>query len=171
MINYSILKQASSENLDSVVKVAGVVRRLYNWFKQLSNEEYREQVLNLKSESVAVKSYMSDLSEQLDRLNNSIKDADVADYESALIEVKELCQLLYKELEGLYSTAEKSGVVSEEKPEEGPKEKVDQSPLSTMSIFISDKAKQMFLVAVGKDVSEQIEKSPHFFNLFSKAIK
>jgi len=172
MINYTILKQASSENLDSVVKVAGVVRRLYNWFKQLSNDEYREQVLNLKSESVAVKSYMSDLSEQLDRLNNAIKDADVSDYESALVEVKDLSQLLYKELEGLHLAAEKSAVPAGSTSETDlPNEKVDQSPLSTMSIFISDKARQMFLVTVGKEVSDQIEKSPHFFNLFSKAIK
>lgn len=175
MINYSILKQASSENLDSVVKVAGVVRRLYNWFKSLSNEEYKEQVLNLRSESVAVKSYMNDLSEQLDKLNNAIKDADVADYESSLIEVKELSQLLYKELESLHSAAEKSGVPSDPETNQEfsqtPAEKVDQSPLATMSVFISDKAKQMFLVSVGKDVADQVEKSPHFFNLFSKAIK
>lgn len=174
MINHSILKQASSENLDSVVKVAGVVRRLYNWFKELSNDEYRDKVINLKNESVAVKSYMKDLSKQLDKLDSSIKDADVSGYEESLIEVKELCQLLYKELESLQSAAQSSviPIVQENENQSQEKiEKADQTPLATMSIYISDKAKSMFLIAVGKEVADQIEKSPHFFNLFSKSIK
>lgn len=117
MLNVKPLKTGATDltNLDSqnIVKVAGVVRRLYNWFKQLGSEEYRQQVLDLRNESLTVRTYMDDLAKQIDRLQASIKDADVQDYEQALEEVKYLSAQLSKELERLHNTAENTELPTE----------------------------------------------------------
>lgn len=110
MIDIKPLKIGATDltNLDgqNIVKVAGVVRRLYNWFKQLGSEEYKQQVLDLRNESSTVRAYMDDLAKQIDRLQAAIKDADVQDYEQALEEVKYLSAQLSKELDRLHNTAE-----------------------------------------------------------------
>jgi hypothetical protein len=198
MINYDILKQSANDlsNLDKnqFIKVAGVVRRLYNWFKQLSSEEYRQQVVDLKNNSTTVQTYMAHLSKQLNRLQAAIKDADVQDYEQALEEVKYLSGQLTKELERLQETTNNVDLpqTSTDKPvsseeqvnneivekipapiSEEPDNKV-QKPFrnierfNSLPIVISDNVKAKILENLPKDINFN---QPQFFELFSTAIQ
>lgn len=108
MINF--IKNATLElnSLDDndIVKAAGVVRKLTNWFKQLSNPEYKEQVVNLRNESFLVNQHLNDLSKHINLLQTAIKDADVNSYETELNEVKFISKQLSIELEKLDNTVD-----------------------------------------------------------------
>lgn len=121
---FRIIKDASlqinSLNDKEIVKVAAVVRRLLNWFKQLGDKEYKDQIQKLRDESVSVNIFLTDLSKHLNRLQAAIKDADVQEYEIELDQVKFLSSQLIKELESLQTTTSNVEIKSE------PKEQVIQ---------------------------------------------
>lgn len=102
MYNLEIIKQASVElqELDSkqVVKVAGVLRKIRNWFKGLGNPEFREKLVNLKNESVQVRSRLINLDKKLKEIDTSIEDGDIERYKNLLDEIKLLATQLSKEL-------------------------------------------------------------------------
>lgn len=108
MINF--IKEASvqlnSLDNDDIVKVAGVVRKLTNWFKQLSDPEYKSQVLELRNNSAKVNTYLIELSKHINLLQSAIKDADVNSYETELDEVKFISKQLSSELEILSATVD-----------------------------------------------------------------
>lgn len=115
-----IIKQASQDlhSFDNnIVKVAGVLRRLQNWFSSLGNPEYRKQIENLRNESIVVNENLTNLSKHINLLQSAIKDADINSYEKELEEVKFLSKQLTDELEKLNYTVE-SVKVPEEKPVE-----------------------------------------------------
>lgn len=102
MYNLEIIKQASVElqELDSkqVVKVAGVLRKIRNWFKGLGNPEFREKLVNLKNESVQVRSRLINLDKKLKEIDTSIEDGDIERYKNLLDDIKLLATELSKEL-------------------------------------------------------------------------
>lgn len=112
MIN--LIKEASvqlnSLNNNDIVKVAGVVRKLTNWFKQLSDPEYKNQVLNLRNDSAIVNEHLTNLSKHINLLQSAIKDADVSKYELELDEVKFISKQLSTELEKLNITVDSAKV-------------------------------------------------------------
>lgn len=121
MINF--IKEASlqlnSFDDNDIVKVAGVVRKLTNWFKQLANPEYKNQVLNLRNDSEIVNKHLENLSKHINLLQSAIKDADVNAYEAELEEVKFISKQLSSELEKLNITVENVKVKDDEnKPDE-----------------------------------------------------
>jgi hypothetical protein len=98
--------QLNSLDNDDIVKVAGVVRKLTNWFKQLSDPEYKSQVLSLRNDSAKVNTYLIELSKHINLLQSAIKDADVNSYETELDEVKFISKQLSGELEILSASVE-----------------------------------------------------------------
>ena len=118
MINF--IKEASVElnGLDNndIVKAAGVVRKLTNWFKQLANPEYKNQVLNLRNDSAVVNEHLINLSKHINLLQSAIKDADVDAYELELNEVKFISKQLSAELEKLNNTVENVKITEDIKP-------------------------------------------------------
>lgn len=101
MINFQILKEASDVDGDSVIKVAGVTNRLLNWFHQLTSQEYRDKVKELKNDSNTVASLLPELGKHVKKLQKAISEADVYVYEKELKEVKYFSELLNRELEQL----------------------------------------------------------------------
>lgn len=106
---YKIVRQASLElqALDSkkTVKVAGILRRLKNVFKQITDKEFANQVDNIRDESYSLQNVADHLNKRIDELLSAIKDGDVQSYELALDEVKDLSIELTKELKQLNQAA------------------------------------------------------------------
>ena len=125
MYNLEIIKQASVElqELDSkqVVKVAGVLRKIRNWFKGLGNPEFREKLVNLKNESVQVRSRLINLDKKLKEIDTSIEDGDIERYKNLLDDIKLLATELSKELgEVTESATEAQQSVTYPTPEPAP---------------------------------------------------
>lgn len=122
MYNVELIKQASVElqELDSkqVVKVAGVLRKIRNWFKGLGNPEFKEKIVNLKNESAQVRSRLSNLDKKLKEIDISIEDGDIERYKNLLDDIKGLATELSKELgEVTESAAEAQQAVTYPSPE------------------------------------------------------
>jgi len=110
MLNYSILKNAAIElnnaNGTSVVKVAGIINKLYGWLKQLSDPHYRQRVTEIGTKSEDIKLYLEALAKAIENLRNAISEADVESYDKYLADVKNLSRHLSDELEQLERDAE-----------------------------------------------------------------
>jgi len=81
-----------------VVKVAGIVRRLRNWYRKLTDPEYRAKVVKLQTDSVAVRSDIDELEKHIISVQKSIKDSDVESYNFAVDRVREISKRLSGEL-------------------------------------------------------------------------
>lgn len=108
---YKIVRKAALElqTLDSskVVKVAGILRRLKNVFKQLTDKEFSSGVDKIRNESMDLQSVSAQLNQRIDELLSSIKDGDVDAYDLALTQVKTLSVELTNELKQLNQEARK----------------------------------------------------------------
>lgn len=123
---YKIVRQASLElqALDSkkTVKVAGILRRLKNVFKQITDKEFANQVDNIRDESYSLQNVADHLNKRIDELLSAIKDGDVQSYELALDEVKDLSIELTKELKQLNQAAKAGRKEVQENSEDAPVE-------------------------------------------------
>lgn len=148
MIN--LIKEASVQlnSQDDIVKVAGVVRKLTNWFKQLSDPEYKNQVLNLRNDSATVNTHLANLSKHINLLQSAIKDADVVNYELELDEVRFISKQLSDELEKLNATVDNVKV----------KEPIKES---IPNITTETKNRSGYDVPVGS-VNQPYKSIPHF---------
>lgn len=90
-----------------VVKVAGILRRLQNVFRKLTDSQYADAVDALQTDSYGVQSVSRHLSKKINDLLSSIKDGDVDTYDFHLSEVRELTTELVKELEQLNRDGQK----------------------------------------------------------------
>jgi len=86
-------------NNQQVVKVAGIVRRLNNWYKKLTDPEYRNKVIQLQLDSVGIKNDIDELEKHISNVNKSIKDSDVESYNFSVDRVREISGRLVKELD------------------------------------------------------------------------
>lgn len=84
-----------------VVKVAGILRRLKNFFKKLTDKEYADAVDQLQMDSTIVGSTASELNEKINHLLSAIKDSDLIEYNNALEEVKTLSLKMVDDLRRL----------------------------------------------------------------------
>lgn len=81
-----------------VVKVAGIVQRLHNWYRKLTDPEYREKVLKFNTDTAAVKNDLEELDKYISATRKAIKDSDVESYNFAVDRVRELSKRLVPEL-------------------------------------------------------------------------
>lgn len=104
---HNILRTAAIElqTLDSkeVVKVAGIVRRLKNWYKKQTNPIYKEKVLTLQQDTSQMQSTLTALHTELNSLQNSIKDGEIEEYNVRLNNVKDLAAKLWMEFKNTAS--------------------------------------------------------------------
>lgn len=81
-----------------VVKVAGLVRRLKNWFKKRQDPEYRQAVETLQQDTLHIKDTISLLYQELGKLQEAIKDGEIDEYNTSLNNVKEMTAKLWNEV-------------------------------------------------------------------------
>ena len=102
---YNLVRHAAIQlnDLDGkeTVKIAGVLRRLKNIFKQIVDTEYSIEVDRIRDESASLKSTISELNDAINQLLSSIKDGDVDAYDVHLTKVRELSVDLSQELKRL----------------------------------------------------------------------
>lgn len=106
---YKIVRKAALElqviDRNKTVKVAGILRKLKNVFKQLTDKEFSKDVDRIRNDSYDVQSVASHLNAKIDELLSAVKDGDVQSYENALEQVRELSLDLTKELKQLNQSA------------------------------------------------------------------
>lgn len=109
---YSIVRTAALElqtvNNKEVVKVAGIVNRLRNIFKRITNQEYSDSVSQLRSDSGIVQVTADQLQKRITELTESITDGDVEAYDVALQAVRDLTADLAAELKKLNRDAKEN---------------------------------------------------------------
>ena len=78
-----VAKQLQNTHEDEVVKVAGILNRLKNIFKQITNPYYRQAVSNIQLEGGALKAAAEKLNKHLVALTTALKEGDVYNYNRA----------------------------------------------------------------------------------------
>lgn len=109
----AILRQAALDlySLDNelhgkdVVKVASTFKRIVNWFKGLSDPEYKENVNKLKEQSPQVKFLIDNVKAELNRLDKAISDGNPEQYGQALEALRPLLSELSSSLSSLDASA------------------------------------------------------------------
>lgn len=100
--DYQILRTAALElqTLDpkQVVKTAGVVSRIKNWFKKITNPEYRSKLQSFHKNTKETQELIDKLNKSLDKIQEDIKDGNLESYNNTFDEVKELALKLYSNL-------------------------------------------------------------------------
>lgn len=98
-----------------VVKVAGLMRRLQNWLRKLTSEEYADAVDRLQGNSAALQSTLDHINREIVNLQEAIRDGDVESYEEHLTSVKSLSLELTRDLKELNRDALPSGLKKKKK--------------------------------------------------------
>lgn len=80
-----------------VVKIAGIIRRVKNFWRAFQDPDYRDRALQLKNESEKYKELINSLSFNIEKLQKSIDDVDVDEYSNSLTNVRQLSFELAKE--------------------------------------------------------------------------
>lgn len=111
MLNNEFIKLASElQEIDSkeVVKVAGIIRRMRNWFKSFLDSEYGSQVADIRAEAKDIAAIIAEMSKSLKQLDSSIKDLDVGSYHTNLSQVHSLIPTLVQNLTQLHDKTQKA---------------------------------------------------------------
>jgi flagellum-specific peptidoglycan hydrolase FlgJ len=172
-----------------VVKVAGVLQRIQNWLKSLTDPAYRERVNQLKNDSAQISSYLKNLDKYLEQINLAIENGDVDKYNQALEEIKHNASFLSKELDKLSDEAadvsvpkptNKEEVVQKEEPTKGILKTNDILGIDNLVIGEGFKrnAHQRFVrfLSAGNDPyatsveAEEAVQDPKFWNEFKEAV-
>lgn len=82
-------------NDNQVVKVAGVLRKIKNWFKSLFSSKYNEELSQLKDHSQNVRQSAERLDVLIDELMAAINDGDIVAYNKHLSVLKEEIKVLW----------------------------------------------------------------------------
>lgn len=112
---HSLIRTAALElqvtDNQEVVKVAGIMRRLQNWIKTLTDKDYSEELEQIRYDSGAIQGTAADLNKNIENLLKSIRNGDIDEYEVALNSVRDLSADLVSQLNQLNQNAAKSGRV------------------------------------------------------------
>jgi hypothetical protein len=112
MDDVRILRTAAIEladvNSSDVVKVAGIVRKITNWWKAFRDPEYKKQVEGLREHSAAVNDLLTQFNTEIKSLQSAIADADVTAYEHSLRNVQDMSARLAAALKEYHSQALKA---------------------------------------------------------------
>lgn len=107
IIRTAVLELATT-NTKQIVKVAGIMRRLQNWIKALTNKDYADEVDKIRFESGALQGTAKDLNDKIEELLKAIKNGDVEEYEVSLNLVKQLSNDLVNELKTINKKVEEN---------------------------------------------------------------
>lgn len=112
MNDVQIIRTATLElqTLDDteVVKIAGVLQRIKNWWQAFKSPEYRQQVQQLKQESTSIKSLIDSLSNNITDLQKAISSNDVQLYGDSLNKVRYLAGQLASDVSVYQQKAEEA---------------------------------------------------------------
>lgn len=92
----------------NVVKIAGILNRLKNVFKRLTDSEYANAVDQLRSDSGMVQATSDQLRKRIEELTEAINDGDVTGYDVALESIRDLTAELAIELKKLNRDAKRN---------------------------------------------------------------
>lgn len=95
----------------NIVKVAGTIKNVLNWFKGFGDPEFKQKLQELQSISPEIKDLVDQVSVLITRLNKSIENTDPKTFGQALEAVKPMISELSSKLEVLDDKA--SDVISE----------------------------------------------------------
>lgn len=100
---------------DDVVKVAGIYRKIKNWWQAFTDPQYANEISSMQQQSVKIKHLLDELGKYITQMQSAIADNDVYDYQLNLDAVRELSVGLAKELSDYTEFTES---VEEQIPEE-----------------------------------------------------
>jgi len=83
---------------EEVVKVAGILSRIKNFFKWLVNSDYRHAVKSFKQNTNSLKDSLDELKKATSELDDAINNGELDTYKEALEKVKNLSIVVYKDL-------------------------------------------------------------------------
>lgn len=119
MNEMQIIRTATLElqSLDDteVVKIAGVLQRIKNWWQAFKSPQYRKQVQQLKQESTSIKDLINSLSNNITDLQKAISSNDVQMYGDSLNKVRHLASQLISDVSSYQQTAEEAHQAAPEK--------------------------------------------------------
>lgn len=105
-----------------VVKVAGVLDRLKDIFKRITDGSYADSIAELRGDSSTVQATTLQLKERIEDLQKAIKKGDVIGYDVALESIRDLTGQLSLELNKLNQDAEQNN----------PRAALEQAPQSSI---------------------------------------
>lgn len=88
---------------DSMIRTAGIAQRIKNWIKYRTNQEFRQVVDTLKADSAVLRAQLELISDQIDNLEESIKNGDAEKYHALVPELKKSMLKLW---EGVKQTSD-----------------------------------------------------------------
>lgn len=100
--------ELANTNTKQIVKVAGIMRRLQNWIKALTNKDYADEIDKIRFESGALQGTAKDLNDKIEELLRAIKNGDIEEYEVSLNLVKQLSNDLVNELKTINKKVEEN---------------------------------------------------------------
>lgn len=83
---------------EEVVKVAGIISRIKNFFKWLVNSEYRDAVKSFKQNTNTLKDSLDELKKATNELDEAINNGELDSYKDALEKVKNFSIKVYEDL-------------------------------------------------------------------------
>lgn len=100
LIRKASLELYSFQNKETV-KIAGVLNKLKNYLRRLTDREYADAVDELRANSWAIQTVATSLQEKITQLTEAIRDGDIEVYDAVLEEVRSLTTDLALELRNL----------------------------------------------------------------------
>lgn len=166
LIRKAILELQIVDSKD-IVKVAGLVSRIQNWFKALNNPEYKAQVDTLKDQSERVDYLSEELQNELRSLKSSLENTDVDQYNASIERVKELALQISPELMDLGQKAQQADLPKDVKKEyEGPQEYIEEA--DRLNPKTQEKVRKYFPPDYDVDIGWRVNKSMQDYNWFKK---
>ncbi len=109
----SILKTAALElsELDNtqVIKMAGILRRLKNWYRKMTDPAFKEEFLKLQNDSALVKTDLDELYKNINEVQKAIKYTDIEAYNYSMDKIREISKRLSTEMVEFKQEANQTG--------------------------------------------------------------
>jgi hypothetical protein len=88
-VNQELIKIANL-NESEIIKVAGILKKIKNWFKGWRDPSFKQALESLREKSLASQETITSLQTEIDLLNQSIESGDLSGYELHFNKVKDL---------------------------------------------------------------------------------
>lgn len=160
------LEISAADDLD-VVKVASILSRIKNWWRALGDPEYKARVEELKETSAKFKSLLDEVQRSVDKLQKTISDTDVENYDSSLEQMRSALLALNAEIDDVERSV--SNVEDAAQPaakRDNVRWNYTQEELGDKKVI--DELKSQFPEGHDVAVSNKIEKPLKSFNWFKK---
>ena len=96
-----VAHELKATDTSDIVKVASILRRLQSIWKGIGNKDYRDAVTAVQQEAAVTKVLAGQLSEALTELSSSLDDGDLKDYNTAMVNTRDLLSEFLGELQRL----------------------------------------------------------------------